>query len=289
MVPRPEEPAAATPDFTSRQGYLDPAPAGVDARFAWTIAGGRGARIRIVDCEHGWLFDHEDLLANNGGIVSGSNNASNDHGTAVFGILGGDRDTKGVTGIAADAWLAASSWTNQAAATAITEAADELRPGDFLLLEGQLGGPKHTNPNSDIGLIALEWWPDLFAAIRAAATGASSSLRQRATDSKTLTTLLVTSPWGIGILKQQGNTFSNPVIAANGTRFGGWLLNTADNRQGALADFDGDTRAEILVTSPWGIGLLEQAGRTLGNPVIKPNGTRFGQWLLNTADNEFGI
>ncbi|MDP9696672.1 UNVERIFIED_ORG: hypothetical protein J2X79_004255 [Arthrobacter globiformis] len=462
MVPRPEEPAATTPDFTPRQGYLDPAPTGVDAYFAWTIAGGRGARLRIVDCEHGWLLDHEDLLANNGGVVSGTNNPSNDHGTAVFGILGGDRNTRGVTGIASDAWLAASSWTSQAAATAITEAANALRPGDFLLLEGQLGGPNHTNSNSDVGLIALEWWPDLFAAIRAAsnrgiivieaagngfqnlddpayntpqsgfpstwrnpfnlanpqsgavmvgagappagfngsswgpdrsrldysnygtrvdaqgwgrevvtagygdlqggdpqrrytaefagtssaspivlgalavvqgiATGrgplrltsyrARSLLRmvgspQQAAPSRPVTQrighrpdakhlltamkrlsaraadfdgdgraeILVTSPWGIGILKQQGNTFSNPVIAPNGTRFGGWLLNTADNLIGPVADFDGDGRAEILVTSPWGIGILEQAGNTLGNPLIAPNGTRFGGWLLNTADN----
>jgi hypothetical protein len=32
---------------------------------------------------------------------------------------------------------------------------------------------------------------------------------------------------------------------------GGWL-NTADNHLGPVADFDGDGRAEILVTSPWG-------------------------------------
>ncbi|MGX1159811.1 VCBS repeat protein [Arthrobacter sp. SLBN-100] len=462
MVSRTEEPAATTPDFTPRQGYLDPAPAGVDARFAWTIAGGRGARLRIVDCEHGWLLDHEDLLLNNGGVVSGTNNASNDHGTAVFGIIGGDRDAKGITGISADAWLAASSWTSQAAATAITEAAEELRPGDFLLLEGQLGGPNHTNPGSDVGLIALEWWPDLFAAIRAAsnrgiivieaagngfqnlddavyntpqsgfpstwrnpfntanpqcgavmvgagapptgfngsawgpdrsrldysnygsrvdaqgwgrevvsagygdlqggdpkrrytagfsgtssaspivlgalaavqgiATGrgplrltparARSLLRMvgtpqqaapsrpvtqrigRRPDAKHLLTamkrvsaragdfdgdgraeVLVTSPWGIGILKQHGSTFSNPVIASNGTRFGGWLLNTEDNLIGPVADFDGDGRAEVLVTSPWGIGILKQQGNTFSNPVIASNGTRFGGWLLNTADN----
>ncbi|MCX9073605.1 MAG: FG-GAP-like repeat-containing protein [Candidatus Methanoperedens sp.] len=100
--------------------------------------------------------------------------------------------------------------------------------------------------------------------------------------------ILVTSPWGIGILKLSGNTLSAPMMAPNGTRFGGWLLNTADNRFSPVADFDGDGRAEILVTSPWGIGILKLAGSTLNAPMMAPNGTRFGGWLLNTADNNFG-
>ena len=39
MTPRAESPPA-TPDFTARQGYLDAAPGGIDARYAWTLAGG---------------------------------------------------------------------------------------------------------------------------------------------------------------------------------------------------------------------------------------------------------
>jgi acyl-CoA hydrolase len=100
--------------------------------------------------------------------------------------------------------------------------------------------------------------------------------------------ILVTSPWGIGILKLSGTTFSVLMMAPNGTRFGGWLLNTADNRFGPVGDVDGDVRAEILVTSPWGVGLLELSGGTLAAQMMAPNGTRFGGWLLNTADNHFG-
>jgi VCBS repeat protein len=99
--------------------------------------------------------------------------------------------------------------------------------------------------------------------------------------------ILVTSPWGIGILKLSGSTLNAPMMAPNGTRFGGWLLNTADNRFSPVADFDGDGRAEILVTSPWGIGILKLSGSTLNAPMMAPNGTRFGGWLLNTADNHF--
>jgi hypothetical protein len=100
--------------------------------------------------------------------------------------------------------------------------------------------------------------------------------------------ILVTSPWGIGLLKLSGSTLTAPMMQPNGTRFGGWLLNTADNRLATVKDFDGDRRAEILVTSPWGIGILEQAGATMAAPTMKPNGTRFGGWLLNTADNDVG-
>jgi len=101
--------------------------------------------------------------------------------------------------------------------------------------------------------------------------------------------LVVTSPWGIGVLKQSGTTLANPMLAPNGTRFGGWLLNTADNYLDTLGDVDGDGRDEIVVTSPWGIGILELTGSTLGSLMLAHNGTRFGGWLLNTADNQVGI
>ncbi|MGZ5748270.1 MAG: FG-GAP repeat domain-containing protein, partial [Caldimonas sp.] len=100
--------------------------------------------------------------------------------------------------------------------------------------------------------------------------------------------LLVTSPWGIGILKLAGKTLAAPMMKPNGTRFGGWLLNTADNEFGPAADYDADGRAELLVTSPWGVGILKQAGATMAAPMMQPNGSRFGGWLLNTADNQIG-
>src|SRR5215831_7063026 len=99
--------------------------------------------------------------------------------------------------------------------------------------------------------------------------------------------IIMTSPWGIGVLKLAGSTLTAPMMAPNGTRFGGWLLNTLDNRIGPAADFNGDGKAELLVASPWGIGVFQLAGSTLNVPMMAPNGTRFGGWLLNTADNHF--
>jgi Subtilase family len=98
---------------------------------------------------------------------------------------------------------------------------------------------------------------------------------------------MIASPWGLGMLKLSGATMTAPMMKPNGTRFGGWLLNTFDNRMWSAADFDGDGRAELLISSPWGIGVLELAGSTLAAPMMKPNGTRFGGWLLNTGDNRF--
>jgi hypothetical protein len=100
--------------------------------------------------------------------------------------------------------------------------------------------------------------------------------------------ILVTSPWGIGVFKLRGNTFTVLMMAPNGTRFGGWLLNTADNRFGPVGDIDGDRHAEILVVSPWGLGVMKLAGSTFNVPMMEPNGFRFGGWLLNTADNQLG-
>lgn len=99
--------------------------------------------------------------------------------------------------------------------------------------------------------------------------------------------LVIASPWGIGILNLVEGTLSPLTMSPNGTRFGGWLLNTFDNRIWAGADFDGDGRDELLISSPWGIGVLAWTGTALTSLMLKPNGTRFGGWLLNTADNQF--
>jgi Fungalysin metallopeptidase (M36)/FG-GAP-like repeat len=100
--------------------------------------------------------------------------------------------------------------------------------------------------------------------------------------------LLVSSPWGVGVLKLSGSTLAAPMMAPNGTRFGGWLVNTSDNDLGPVADYDGDGKSEVLVSSPWGVGVWKLSGTTMTAPMMKPNGTRFGGWLLNTADNDMG-
>jgi len=89
---RPDAPAVdpvvdATDDPRSpNQGYLNPAPEGIDVEFAWTVAGGAGAGQRVVDLEGGWTLDHEDLAAHGATLLFGTLvNASRPHGTSVLG------------------------------------------------------------------------------------------------------------------------------------------------------------------------------------------------------------
>ena len=171
MAPTDDVAPPVTPDFVARQIYLDPAPAGIDARYAWTLPGGRGTGVRIIDIEGAWRFDHEDLLAVQGGVVGTQNTALNwrNHGTAVAGEYGGDRNAFGVTGICpAASNRGFSIFGGKGSARAIREAADALGPGDIILIELHRPGPDASGSGQD-GFIAIEWWQDDFIAIRYAA------------------------------------------------------------------------------------------------------------------------
>ncbi|MES1257814.1 MAG: S8 family peptidase [Acidobacteriota bacterium] len=163
MLPREEGAPAVTPDFTASQGYLDVAPGGIDARYAWTVPGGGGAGVNIIDCEWAWNTTHEDLVANEGAVVVGAAAGDDNHGTAVQGEMGGNRNGFGVTGICPDAFRRFAAFSLPTA-TVIHNAANFLNPGDLLLLVIHRAGPKATGVGQQ-GYIAVEWWPDDFDAI----------------------------------------------------------------------------------------------------------------------------
>ena len=167
LMPAEAEAPPATPNFTNRQGYLNRAPEGIDANYAWTRPGGRGRGVGIIDIEGAWRFDHEDLRQNQGGVIGGTptNDRSwRNHGTAVIGEFGADRNSFGCTGIAPDALTrAVSFFGGLGTAGAIRHAANSSRPGDIILIELQRGGPRRR-------YLPLEFWPDDFAAIRYAVT-----------------------------------------------------------------------------------------------------------------------
>lgn len=164
MQPTDADAPPVTPDLVARQGYLETAPAGIEARYAWTQPGGRGAGVRVIDCEWGWRFTHEDLRLNQGGVVVGTASADTNHGTAVLGEISGDVNTFGITGIAPDATVFGAAFSLPTAQV-IQQSADRLGAGDIMLLEIHRSGPGASGVGQD-GFIAVEWWPDDYLAIR---------------------------------------------------------------------------------------------------------------------------
>lgn len=168
---RLKEGAPVTPDFTGRQGYLRPAPEGVDAYWAWQRPGGSGRGVTVIDVEGAWQLGHEDLASKLAGVVVGTPHtdlAWRNHGTAVIGVIGGDRNEHGITGIVPEAVTAAASVQGIGTAAAIHAAAERLGPGDIILVELHAPGPRFDfeERDSQAGYIPLEWWPDDFAAIQ---------------------------------------------------------------------------------------------------------------------------
>lgn len=173
-VPNSYAAPGPTPPYVSMQGYLDPAPGGIDARYAWTRSGGTGKGVKIADVEGDWRLTHESLKSRSIAFVHGRPVAGwRDHGTAVIGEIAGDGT--GVLGIAHDSIVKVVSFLDTFSgasntARAIDEAATRLDPGDILLIELHRPGPRFGGQIrvGQEGYIAVEWWPDDFRAIRRA-------------------------------------------------------------------------------------------------------------------------
>jgi hypothetical protein len=173
-------PDTSTDDFTARQVYLNAASeGGIGVSCAWKREGGLGQGVNIIDAEGAWRFSHEDLIQNQGGLIGGISSSElgwRNHGTAVLGVIGGDRNSFGVTGICPEAMVRAVSvfgdssgapTPNWSAAAAIRLAADGLCKGDIILIEHHLPGPPNFEKRDDQdGYIPIEWWPCNLAAIQ---------------------------------------------------------------------------------------------------------------------------
>ena len=164
------------------QAYLDPAPLGMDIRYAWTLPGGKGENVKIADIELNWNVQHNDLTAaiSNAFILArgidrlpddNQNQANINHGTAVLGELVAAPDGIGVTGIAHGARIGLInpliSGTTPDVAGAIRRATSKLEAGDVLLLELSVAGPRF-DPFNGKGLAPIEFQQDIFDAIREA-------------------------------------------------------------------------------------------------------------------------
>lgn len=146
-VDTPGEEACNTGDLCAgSQGYLNPAPAGIDARYAWTVPGGNGATggergLRVIDMERGWTLEHEALAVH--GITDPPapgtiRNASRYHGTEALGVVCARRDGLTCQGIvpSIDAVGVVSCW-GMPRPRALLAAVARLAFGDVLLIEIQ--------------------------------------------------------------------------------------------------------------------------------------------------------
>jgi len=176
VTPRRDVPPDPTPDYAALQGYLGPSPGGIGLQSAWNEVGGTGAGVRIIDVEYGWRFTHEDLRLNALGVIDGVSSTVpelEDHGTCVLGVLSGDNNAFGITGICPDAIVAGAAVSDEPGqfnswSRAIWNAAQRLGPGDIIVIELQYPGPRYHYELRDdqLGYIPLEWWPDNQDALR---------------------------------------------------------------------------------------------------------------------------
>ncbi|MDA2434128.1 S8 family serine peptidase [Bacillus cereus] len=151
----------------TRQGYLEPAPLGINAPYAWSINGGDGKGTTFVDMEYGWLLSHEDLVNQKIELMSGQNKSEHhDHGTSVLGIVSAEDNNIGGIGIAPKAKVKVVSQIrdngNYNTADAILSAVNNMQAGDILLLEAQATYDGYGDKN----YFPVEVKPDIFDAIR---------------------------------------------------------------------------------------------------------------------------
>jgi hypothetical protein len=180
------QPVLPTVDFANdplvpQELYLEPAPTGFDAKFAWTQTGGDGWRVTVADVEFNWDREHEDLKAASTRFLTDENaipltpfgvppvpfSVLREHGTMSLGVMVAADNTLGGVGIVprAKALLAsgfvllADGTSRFDGANAVLIASAALAECDILLveLEQANGTPIETDPL-------------YFSAIHAAAT-----------------------------------------------------------------------------------------------------------------------
>src|SRR5262249_5069588 len=101
--------------------------------------------------------------------------------------------------------------------------------------------------------------------------------------------LFTYSPWGIGFFRLSGSVLVSENLSPYGTWLGSWNLGAADRYSGH-GDLDGDGRDDIVLKSPWGIGVLgRDSYGTLRATALAAYGTWQGSWNLGAADQILAV
>ncbi|MDX8350871.1 S8 family peptidase [Cognatiyoonia sp. IB215182] len=273
----------ANDPYNAQQGYLDAAPTGIDARWAWNQPAGCGDGMGVVDVERGWRLAHEDYVAKAPTLLNGDNRpGSENHGTAVLGEMIAVDNTVGVVGIANAATVvhASSYWdavtnTSTDYTNAIVAAINAVNAGDCIILEIQSTGAVFGAP--------VEIFDDAFDATRLASALGRIVFEAAGNGTVNLDTLMI---GGLNILNPASADFRDsgaiicgaavdtvPHERANFSSFGarvncyGWGQNVVTAGYGTLDpgtgpddrysnSFGGTSSATPIVT---GAGMVVQA------------------------------
>lgn len=182
-VPPPELPrdALEAPDLSGRQWHLDDrADGGLGVRAFWDEHGVFGQGVTVVDVEVAFDGGHEDLTSAIGAEDwAGSGNAQFPdasfvhHSIAAFGMIIAQHNGFGVQGIAPDVRpIFSSQFTTDypwGTGASIARALQHLAPGDVILLEVQVPGPRYVQDDeTQFGLVPAEWQRAEYDIIRMA-------------------------------------------------------------------------------------------------------------------------
>ncbi|KAK0719114.1 peptidase S8/S53 domain-containing protein [Lasiosphaeris hirsuta] len=167
-------PATVFPDDdpdSSKEGYLNTAPQGIDSRYAWTKTGGDGVNGSIVDVEWDWLLDHPDLVAANIAPVEPPLEVADfdkSHGTAVLGEMFMVDNTIGGVGIVPKGRGRVSQIKRGRAdgvLDAIFAAIKAMEFGEIMLIEVQVGA---TNGQGEGRWYPVEVYDQYYNSLRLA-------------------------------------------------------------------------------------------------------------------------
>jgi len=124
------------------QGYLKPAPTGIDAVYAWNMEGGDGKGLRFIDIEQGWTTDPDNFTVGTFPSTGVNFPVFKEHGEAVLGVILTQHNSLGGRGIAPEAkGYIISQWRPDGSlntADAILAAISQLEFGDIILMEAQI-------------------------------------------------------------------------------------------------------------------------------------------------------
>lgn len=165
------------------QGYLHAAPKGIGAKTKQVWGSFSGKSVGFVDLEAGWNLEHEELPPSAAGAIP-IRNVNNplyaDHGTNVLGIVLGQPNGTGITGIAPGAdFVGVTSYIASLApftidiAGAIDGAMDVMKRGDVLLLEVETSEGYPIETDEVVFIAITEAVAEGIVVIEAAGNGSS--------------------------------------------------------------------------------------------------------------------